>query len=96
MPVHVLLDAKIKPQVQQALSTFIQENLANVRGFNGCRKVDVLFNLEKDTLLLDEIWQSPDHHQAYIASIAESGVMEQLVSYLQAPPNVQYFEMADY
>ncbi|PCJ19248.1 MAG: antibiotic biosynthesis monooxygenase [Gammaproteobacteria bacterium] len=90
MAVHVLLESKIKSgQADQAIA-FIQQNLDNVRSFDGCSQVKVLFDEPKQTMLFDEIWNSPDHHQRYIESISKSGVMATLVGFLEAPPTVSY------
>jgi len=91
MTVNVLLESKIKANQAVELIPFIEKNLDNVRGFSGCLQVSVLFDEAKSEMLLNEVWESPAHHQQYIQSISESGVMDALVGYLQQPPTVKYY-----
>lgn len=91
MSVHVLLTSTIKENQIAAVQAFISKHLPNVRGFSGCQGVDILLDEEKRTMLFDERWQSVADHQNYIQSISESGVMGQLVDYLEGAPAVSYF-----
>ena len=91
MTVHVLLESKIKTNHAAELIPFIEENLDNVRGFDGCSHVDILFDEAKSEILFNEVWESPAHHQQYIQSISESGVMATLVGHLEEPPTVKYY-----
>lgn len=91
MSVHVLLTSTIKANQLDAVQSFIAEHLPNVRGFSGCQGVDILLDEEKRTMLFDERWQSVSDHQNYIQSISESGVMGQLIGFLEGEPQVDYF-----
>lgn len=87
---RVILESQVTPGKSDAIMPFLEENLPNVRGFKGCRRVDVLFNAETGVMIFDEDWQSIEDHQAYIDFISRNGVMEQLASYLEQPPKVTY------
>lgn len=90
MPVRVLLESQIKSGNRDQVIAFITENLAYVRSFKGCTQVNVLFDKEQRAMLFDEVWLTPYHHQCYLEDIAQSGVMETLVSHLEAPPTIKY------
>ncbi|PCI41264.1 MAG: antibiotic biosynthesis monooxygenase [Moraxellaceae bacterium] len=88
--VRVLLESTVKADQSTAAINFIRQNLPNVRSFEGCSQVNILFDKDQRTMLFDEIWTSPEHHQRYIESISKSGVMTTLVGFLEAPPSVKY------
>lgn len=87
---RVILESQVVPGKSEAIMPFLEKNLPNVRGFKGCQRVDVLFNAETGVMMFDEDWLSIEDHRAYIDFISRSGVMEQLVSYLERPPKVTY------
>jgi quinol monooxygenase YgiN len=70
----------------------LEEKLPAVRGFEGCLSVSVLLDKESGKMVFDEEWRSTEDHQKYLASIAENGVMNELISFLEGPPEVKYFE----
>lgn len=92
MSVRVTIVSAIKPDIFEKLLPFLEENLPNVRSFKGCLQVTVLLSLDKCVMSFDEVWLSCEHHQAYMASIEQSGVLGRLASYLRAPPVLSYFE----
>ena len=95
MPVKVTLNCKLQSDKFEALQIFLEENLPNVRGFEGCRNVTVYFSEDKESMLLDETWASAEAHQKYIQFITEKGVLDKLVEFLSGPPEIQYFTKAD-
>ena len=95
MSVRVTLNCQVKPGEFNRLLPFLEANLPNVRGFKGCQQVSVLFNEETEQMLLDEQWQSVQHHQDYIAFISDNGVLGQLAAFLTAAPDIRYFSAVD-
>ncbi|OUS03816.1 antibiotic biosynthesis monooxygenase [Gammaproteobacteria bacterium 42_54_T18] len=95
MSIKVTLNCKVQEDQFGTLLPFLNDNLARVRGFAGCRQVNVFFDREKDELLLDEMWVSAEHHQQYIEFISANGVMGGLASFLQGPPDIKYFDVVD-
>lgn len=71
---------------------FLAENLPNVRSFDGCLRVSVLLNEDSGAMVLDEEWLSVEQHQNYLAVIDGNGVLGQLASFFDGPPNVEYFD----
>lgn len=92
MSIRVAILSTVKPDVQERLMAFLEENLPAVRGFSGCLEVAVLLSPDKTRMLFDELWLDRTHHQAYIASIEKNGVLHALASFLEAPPDILYFD----
>ncbi|NRB40189.1 MAG: antibiotic biosynthesis monooxygenase [Pseudomonadales bacterium] len=95
MSIKVTLNCQVQENRIDDLLPFLNDNLGRVRGFLGCRCVSVFFDQDNNELLLDEEWLSASHHQKYIEFISANGVMENLVSFLQGPPVVKYFNEVD-
>lgn len=91
MTVWVTLEMTVREGAYDALLPFLEAKLPAVRGFDGALSVSILFDAETQRLLILEEWKSRAHHQAYLQSISENGVMEQLLSFMTAPPDVQYY-----
>lgn len=90
MSIFVSLTMPVQPEKCAALDDFLAQNVPNVRAFDGALRVELFYNDDKTQLTIFEEWQSRDHHQRYIAFISENGVMQQLLSFMQAEPVVTY------
>ncbi|MDD1795464.1 antibiotic biosynthesis monooxygenase [Enterovibrio sp. ZSDZ42] len=95
MSVRVTLNCQVKADQFELLYPFLEINLPNVRGFQGNRRVSVLYDTNSDEMLLDEEWLSVESHQAYLQHIAENGVLAKLAEFLLSPPQIKYFEQLD-
>ncbi len=95
MRIKVVLDMKAKSDLVPKYMKFLEENLPNVRGYEGCESVKVYFNKETKEMAIDEIWASREHHQNYIKFITENGVMGQLISFLEQEPMVRYYDILE-
>lgn len=92
MSIWVTLELAVRDGAYGELQTFLDDKLPAVRGFDGALSVSIMFDAETNKLLILEEWKSREHHQAYIGSITENGVMEELLSFMAGPPDVQYYE----
>ncbi|MCG9680944.1 antibiotic biosynthesis monooxygenase [Vibrio sp. Isolate24] len=92
MSVKVTLNCQVKPERFQVLLPFLEDNLPNVRGFQGNMRVKVLFDQKNNEMLLDEEWLTIESHQEYLSFINDNGVLEELSSFLIAPPIIKYFD----
>lgn len=95
MSVRVTLNCQVKSDQFQALLLFLEDNLPNVRGFKGNTQVSVLFDEKNNEMLLDEEWLTVENHQEYLKFISENGVLEELSSFLSAPPIIKYFDKVE-
>lgn len=91
MSVRVNLNCHLKPDNVAVLLPFLEQNLANVRQFEGCISVVVYFDKAKTEMLLEEEWLSIEHHKAYIKHIEASGVFADLAAFLASEPTINYF-----
>jgi len=92
MSIRVTLNCKVKSELFESLIVFLQQNLPNVRGFKGNMQVSVLYDKQNNEMLLDEEWLSVPSHQAYMQFIEDNGVLAKLAAFLQAPPQIKYFQ----
>ncbi|MBW9267748.1 MAG: antibiotic biosynthesis monooxygenase [Candidatus Thiodiazotropha sp. (ex. Lucinisca nassula)] len=95
MTKKVIIESTVKDGVFDRLMPFLQANLPNVRGFKGCLNVTVFLDNESRIMIFDEEWMSVEDHQKYINTIADSGVMGELISFLESPPEIKYFDRID-
>ncbi|KZN67476.1 hypothetical protein [Pseudoalteromonas luteoviolacea] len=95
MPVRVQIACSLKPSNYLALKAFLEENLPNVRGFEGCERVNILFDETQSQMLIDEDWQSINTHQNYMMFISNNGVLETLKAYFSEPPKISYFYLSN-
>ena len=92
MSIRAQIVCTVNQEKLAAFMPFLKKNLPNVRSFDGCLRVTVLMNNENGLMVLDEEWLSVDHHQKYMASIDESGILGQLALYLDGPPEIRYLD----
>ncbi len=92
MAIWVTLAMTVKSGSLDTLSAFLQENLPNVRGFDGALQVNLFYDPETRAFLLHEEWASKSHHQAYLAFIQNAGVMDALLAFMEGAPEVTYYE----
>lgn len=95
MSVRVTLNCQIKTEQFEVLLSFLEQNLPNVRGFNGCMSVTVYFDKARTEMLLEEEWISIEHHQSYIRHIEINGVLGELAEFLSSDPTIKYFDKSD-
>lgn len=95
MSVRVTLNCQVRPEQFEELTPFLEDNLPNVRGFQGNMQVSVLYDKENCEMLLDEEWLSIESHRAYLKFIDENGVLGQLSAFLKAPPQIKYFKKVE-
>lgn len=95
MSKKVIIQSTVKKGAMDKLLPFLQDKLPAVRGFKGCMNVTVFLDKKSGVMVFDEEWLSTDAHQAYINTIAQNGVLEELVSYIEAPPEIKYLDRLD-
>ena len=92
MTIWVTLEMNVKDREFDALSAFLEENLPNVRGFDGALSVTLYYDQATRAFLIHEEWVSKAHHQAYLAFIEERGVIASLMGFMEGPPKVTYYD----
>ena len=92
MSIWVTLEMTVNQGDYDLLSDFLATNLPNTRGFDGAEMVTLFYSRETRALLIQEEWLSVDHHKAYLKFIQDNGVMGELLSFMETPPKVRYYE----
>jgi quinol monooxygenase YgiN len=95
MSKRVTLNCQLKSEQLPLLLPFLENNLPNVRGFNGCIAVNVYLDDTQSEMLLEEEWETTEHHGAYIEYIKNNGVLAELAQFLTSPPTIKYFNGQD-
>ena len=96
MSTVVLLEIQVKPEAVDEMKALLKKILPDTRAYEGCQGLDLYGNLD-DTgnLVFYERWDSRQHYEKYLAWRTETGVADQLVAMLAAPPSIGYFERVD-
>ncbi len=92
MSKKVVIESTLRDGILSNLMIFLKKNLPHVRGFDGCLRVTVFLDSEARRMIFDEEWLSVEAHQKYISTIASNGIMNELVSFLEAPPEIKYLD----
>lgn len=95
MSVRVTLSCQVKPEKIEVLLPFLEKNLPNVRGFDGCLSVTIYFDKGSSEMLLEEEWLSVEHHQTYIKHIESNGILGELAAFLVSDPVIKYLQKVD-
>ena len=82
----------LKTNEFEKLTTFLADNLPNVRSFAGCVSVIVNFSPDKQEMLIEEEWHDSEAHQKYIQFISDNRVFEKFASFFEGEPKISYFE----
>lgn len=91
MSIWVSLETRIKKGSYEQLLPFLEQNLPNVRGFSGALSVSLFYDQETGDFLIFEEWLSRQHHEQYIKFISDNGVLNQLASFMEGPPDIKYY-----
>jgi quinol monooxygenase YgiN len=95
MTVLTLVEAKIKPQCANDLTSLLRELLPSTRAFAGCKSVAVDLSEDGVSLLLVEHWDSKEARQKYAAWRMTTDHGRQLGTLLDGPLSIRYFRPLD-
>ena len=87
MPVTVILELRLKPEAVSVARDVMSRALKDTRAFDGNLRTDVLVDQDDEThWILNEVWESVEHDEAYRAFRAGEGRLTELPPLLAAPP----------
>ncbi len=95
MATFVTLNATFKPEALEGAVGWINsaDGLPTTRKQKGCIQIDAYADSEKsNAILMVELWESKEDHQAYLKWRTERGDMDKLGSMLEGPPVIAYYE----
>ncbi|AOT07867.1 hypothetical protein [Pseudoalteromonas luteoviolacea] len=96
MSVKVVIECNLTQGKTGELEAFLLANVPTVRCFSGCERVSISFDENSAVMVIDEDWQSVSHHQKYMQFISDNGVLQQLKSFMSAPPTIRYLQLSHY
>ena len=76
----------------QPILDFIAGILPDTRAFEGCQSLKVYVEGDADAIVFIEYWDSAEHYQRYLDWRTETGVLNELVKILAAPPVIRIAE----
>ncbi len=88
----VLVDLKPGDGGCQPILDFLSGILPDTRAFDGCQDLRVYIEGDGEAILFVEYWDSAAHYQRYLEWRTETGVLNQLVEMLAAPPAIRVTE----
>ena len=91
----VILTFQVKEETKKEFMEFLDQNVPNVRAFNGCNSVNIYFDDKINEMIIIEEWESKECHGKYIDFISQNGVIEDLISYLQKEPMIKYYDILE-
>jgi quinol monooxygenase YgiN len=87
MPITVILELRLKPDAVAAARDVMGRALKDTRAFDGNLRTDVLVDQDDEThWILNEVWESVEHDEAYRKFRAGEGRITELAPLLAAPP----------
>jgi quinol monooxygenase YgiN len=87
MPITVILELRLKPDSVAAARDVMGRALKDTRAFAGNLRTDVLVDQDDEThWILNEVWESVEHDEAYRKFRAGEGRITELAPLLAAPP----------
>jgi len=95
MSILVHLEAKAKPECVAELSEALAALFPETRAYDGCIDITAYLNDDGHTFIFVEHWETKVQYEKYLAWRVETGVIAKLVSLLQAPPSIRYFDAVE-
>jgi len=87
MPITVILELRLKSDAVAAARDVMGRALKDTRAFDGNLRTDVLVDQDDEThWILNEVWESVEHDEAYRKFRAGEGRITELAPLLAAPP----------
>lgn len=95
MTVMVSVEFKFKPEAAVAMLEAFKSSLPDTRAYEGCLEVKSYYEVETNSLLLVEIWESAANQQAYLGWRVETGMLDQIGDGLADAPVFRTFDIRD-
>jgi quinol monooxygenase YgiN len=87
MPITVILELRLKPEAVSEARDVMRQALKDTRAFDGNLGTEVFVDQDDEThWILNEVWESIEHDEAYRKFRAGEGKITALPPLLAAPP----------
>ena len=96
MAIAVTLELKTQPGKGGELVGALKGMLGDTRARQGAQKIEMVVNQDdSDHIVVYEIWDTKEDHQAYMGWRQERGDLDALGGLVVEPPKVTYYDIAD-
>lgn len=93
MTTLVIVEVSVKANCVTTLTDLLTAALPDTRAFAGCHSLTVHVNQDDDqNFVIVEQWASRDAYRRYLAWREGNGTLAQLVSLLEGPPTIRFFD----
>ncbi|MEE2733576.1 putative quinol monooxygenase [Ketobacter sp.] len=95
MSFQLLVQFPVKPDQVDGFLQLLQGAKSRIAAAEGCEGVEVLHSTENPgKVVLSEIWQSKELHDAYAEKMRASGSMNAMAEFLAGAPESEFFEIS--
>ncbi len=92
MSATVIVEMDAKPEEINNIIGAFKEVLKDTRTYEGNQGVELFQSQDNPaSMFLYETWESKEHYEKYLAWRGETGFLDTLVSMLNAPPDIRYY-----
>ena len=96
MSVTIILEIKAKKGTSSEVLNILRSTLPDTRNYDGCIGLKTYQNQENpDIIVLVEEFENKDKYSKYLGWRQETGVFDNLVTKLEEPPSIRYFDLTD-
>ncbi len=93
MSVLVAMSMDVKPESRDQLEGWLKAETRHTRAFEGCISVSIHVDQQNPHhLFVLGHWESPEHHEQYMAWRAEKGDVEELMAWMATPPTAHRYD----
>ena len=93
MSVMVTLELPAKLESLQEFLAVMKEALVETRAYAGCEKVETFVEEGTGNVLLVELWETPEHQQAYMGWRMDTGLIDAIDGFLNGVPVARTFNI---
>ncbi len=96
MSIMIIVQANIRPESIKDIKLYLAEILPETRKFDGCKYIDVYFDLDvPNKMILVEEWSSREHYKKYHQWRTETGVIDKIRSMIDGSADISFLNKID-
>ena len=95
MSVMVTLEIPVHKERLEDFLDVLREALKETRVYEGCQKVETFVEMDTGSVVLVELWETAEHHQAYLNWRIDTGLTEALSDFLAGELKPRTFAIRD-
>ena len=93
MTCQVILDFRAREDSIEDLRSYLHKILPETRGYDGCNNLYLIQNQDDPmALVVIEQWDTRPKYEKYLAWRTETGVVDELITFLDGEPTFRFFD----